>query len=172
MTAAVTQLPITTIATIAAAEYRKRQQRGQQIVRNRGMSIAEATRHLRPWLAIACLCGADLAELAQLLEDRRAVVKSPGDRRHGAEGDISPVDQQEREARWIVAEDVCPREHWVPILAAARDDAFNRYLAAADDAALTSAAAALQRICLHLAYDINGHHVPAYQAAVLQKDAA
>lgn len=140
---AVTQLPL---ATVAASQFRARQQRAREVVRNRGMSAPQAERHLRPWLAIACLCGADLPDLAEILTDRRN-------------------DGDEFEARWLAAYDICPRPHWVPILAAARDDAFNRYLAESQNPALTSAAAALQRLCLHLRYDPNGHHVPAYRFA-------
>lgn len=158
----VTQLPL---ATVAAAEFRKRQQRARDVTRNRGMARAQANRHLAPWAAISCLCGADLPELAELLADRRIDVGLDQ-----ASEEERPL--REAEARWLVAADICPRPQWVPVLAAARDEAFNRYLADSTNAALTSAAAALQRIALHLAYDPNGCPVPAYRAATDQKAAA
>lgn len=160
----VTHLPL---ATVAAAEFRKRQGRAREVIANRGMSRSQAEQHLRPWLAIACICGADLPELAELLADRRSDVKHFGDRRHGSAGDISPVDLMEAEARWLAADDICPRARWVPVLAAARDDAFDRYLAANttgnQNAALVNAAATLQRMALHLRYDVNGCHMPPYR---------
>lgn len=153
----VTHLPL---ATVAAAEFRKRQGRAREVIANRGMSRGQAEQHLRPWLAIACLCGADLPELAELLEDRRSAVDLA----------TAPEDQRalrEAEARWLAADDICPRARWVPVLAAARDDAFNRYLAANttgnQNAALVNAAATLQRMALHLRYDINGCHMPPYR---------
>lgn len=152
---AITQLPL---ATVAAAEFRKRQQRARDVVRNRGMSIAQANRHLAPWLAIACRCGADLPELAVLLADRRIDVGVAL-----ASEEQRPL--REAEARWLVADDICPRPQWVPILAAARDDAFRRYLADSTNAALTSAAASLQRMALHLRWDPNGCHVPPFMPA-------
>lgn len=158
----VTQLPL---ATVAAAEFRKRQQRARDVTRNRGMSIAQANRHLAPWAAIACLCGADLPELAELLADRRIDVGL-------AQASEEERPLREAEARWLVAADICPRPQWVPVLAAARDEAFNRYLADSQNAALTSAAAALQRIALHLSWDANGCHVPPYRAPVAQQAAA
>lgn len=157
----VTQLPL---ATVAAAEFRKRQQRARDVTRNRGMAIAQAHRHLAPWAAIACLCGADLPELAELLADRRIDVGL-------AQASEEERPLREAEARWLVAADICPRSQWVPVLAAARDEAFNRYLADSQNAALTSAAAALQRIALHLTYDINGCHVPPYRP-VAERSAA
>lgn len=160
--------PLTTvahlpIATVAAGQYRKRQQQAQAVVANRGMLAAQAERHLRPWLAIACLCGADLPELAALLADRRAQIAP--DVVSGAAssgGGASP--QQMAAARWLVADDICPRPAWVPVLAAARDQAFTRFLANGQDTALAANAAALQRLCLHLAYDPNGCPVPAFPA--------
>lgn len=150
---AVTHLPL---ATVAAAEFRKRQQRARDVVRNRGMSVGQANRHLAPWLAIACRCGADLPELTLLLADRRIDVGVAL-----ASEEQRPL--REAEARWLVADDICPRPQWVPILAAARDDAFARYLAAPQDASLTTAAASLQRIALHLRWDSNGCHVPPFK---------
>lgn len=150
----VTQLPL---ATVAASEFRKRQQRAQDVVRNRGMSRGQAEQHLRPWLAIAVLCGADLQDVADLVADRREDVGL-------AEAAEEQRPLREAEARWLVAEEICPRPRWVPILAAARDDAFNRYLADSQNPALTTAAATLQRIALHLRYDVNGCHVPPYRA--------
>ncbi|ABD25076.1 hypothetical protein Saro_0629 [Novosphingobium aromaticivorans DSM 12444] len=136
----VTRLPL---AALAAAEFRKRQQRAREIVRNGGMRALQADKHLRPWLAVACLCGADLPELEEPLRVRRQ-------------------DGNEGEARWLAADDICPRAHWVPVLASARDEAFNRWLADSQNAALAQVASGIQRIALHLRHDINGVHVPPY----------
>jgi hypothetical protein len=159
---AVTHLPL---ATVAAAEFRKRQKRAREIVGNRGMSPASANRHLAPWLAIACRCGADLPELAELLADRRIDVGLAL-----ASEEEKPL--REAEARWLAADDICPRSQWVPVLAAARDAAFASYLADEQNAALVSAAAALQRIALHLAWDPNGCHVPPFKFPETAKAAA
>ncbi len=161
------------IATIAAQVFRQRQQRAREVVRNQGMARATAEAHLRPWLAIACTCGADLPELAEILADRRAMLAdtTPGPRLVTKDG-IDASARLNMESRWLAAEDVCPRATWAPILAAARVDAFNRYVADANNPALVTAAATLQRLALHLAFDINGHHVPPYRAPVQQQAAA
>lgn len=135
------------LPTIAAQQFRTRQSRARDMVGRGGMTRAQASAHLAPWLAIACLCGADLPELADRLADYRQDTRFP----------ISDA-----EARWLVAEDICPRARWVPLLAAARDGAVDRAAAALDDTAARAAAAALQRIAIHLAHDPNGHHLPPY----------
>lgn len=158
---AVTQLPL---ATVAASEFRARQKRAREIVRNRGMAARTAEQHLRPWLAIACLCGADLPELVAPLADHRKQLAdiAPGPKPVTDDG-ITAAALLDMECRWLAADDICPRPAWVPVLAAARDDAFKRYLADSTNAALTSAAATLQRLALHLRYDINGQHVPPFR---------
>lgn len=165
-----TRLPI---ATIAAQEFQKRQQRAREVVRNRGMTVRTAEQHLRPWLAIACLCGADLPELAQPISERRKLLSDApqGPRSITDEGQNAAA-LLEMESRWLAADDICPRARWVPVLAAARDDAFSRYLADSTNETLADAAAALQRLCLHLAYDINGHNIPTYRAPAAQAAAA
>ncbi|WP_408585954.1 hypothetical protein [Novosphingobium sp.] len=149
----VQQLPL---GHLAAAEFRRRQVRAREVVRNRGMTVAAAERLLAPWAAIACLCGADLPELADRIEDWRV---SPG-----AQVSIG-------EARWLAADDLCPRPQWVPVLAAARDAALARF-AADPSAANTAAATAIQRICIALMHDANGCHIPPYRTPDAQKVAA
>lgn len=167
--------PITSvpIAAVAAQEFTKRQLRAREVVRNRGMTTRTATQHLRPWLAIACLCGADLPELVDPIRERRALLTAArqGPRSITDEG-LDASSLLDMESRWLAADDICPRPIWVPVLAAARDDAFARYLADSTSNTLTSAAASLQRLCLHLQYDINGHHVPQYRAPAAQAAAA
>lgn len=165
--------PVThlSIAGLAAQQFRNRQSRAREVVRNRGMALRTAEQHLRPWLAIACLCGADLPELVEPVRERRAQIdeKPQGPRSVTDDVQTSAI-LLDMESRWLAADDICPRPAWVPVLAAARDDAFNRYLADSTNDALTSAAAALQRLCMHLHYDINGCHVP--QFAVAERGAA
>ena len=103
----------TALSRAAAGLFTARQARAAEIVRNRGMSLHQAEAHLRPWLAIACLCGADLPELAEPLAER--VTK-----RTDGSFDIS-----EGEARGLVALDICPRKVWAPLLEKARDTALD-----------------------------------------------
>jgi hypothetical protein len=150
---------------LAAEEYRRRAAKAAAVVQSRQMARSQAEAHLRPWLAIACTLGADLPELAGLLKDRATQLAPAG--RHGAEGDISTgaptPPQADGMTRWLVASDICPRERWAPLLAAARDNAMDRlHLDSSEDSIGT--AAALLRISLALAHDINGHHVPFYRA--------
>jgi hypothetical protein len=138
------------IAMLAAEQFRQRQAKAQGIVRNGGMLAGQAERHLRPWLAIACICGADLPELQGLIEARRI----------GHEAIIGPG-----HARWLVAEDICPRREWAPLLGGARDLAFDRFVAD-QNPDRQRVAADLQRLCLALQRDANGHHIPHYRPAI------
>lgn len=133
---------MTSLPQLAADLFRQRQAKARIVVAARGMSKPQAEAHLRPWLAIACTLGADLPDLAGPLESR--------------EGN-----------RWLAADDICPRATWAPILAAARDIAMDR-LHIDGSAEAIAAAAALLRIALALAHDINGHHVPPYRADLCQ----
>lgn len=156
------------LSRMAAALFTQRQRKARELVRSGRMDPATATRHLRPWLAIACRCGADLPDLAEGLSDRRTVQIAwfPGDRRHGGAADISPVDRREvteNEARALLADEICPRSHWAPVLAKARDEALLGPLATEDQRANARALSAIAR---HLAFDPNGRHpVPLFDAA-------
>lgn len=126
------------LAILAAEEFRRRQIKARAVVATRRMTKAQAEAHLRPWLAIACTLGADLPELADLLESR--------------EGN-----------RWLTADDICPRERWAPVLIAARDLAGDKLQMDGTDVFGT---AALICIAGFLAYDVNGSHpIPAYDAS-------
>lgn len=57
----------------AAALYTERAAKAQAARGRGGVSAHEATRHLRPWLAIACLAGADVHPLTDLIAERRCV---------------------------------------------------------------------------------------------------
>ena len=104
-------LPPPSLATLAATQYRQRQRRAREVIGQRGMTIARAESALRPWLAIACLCGADLPELHELIADERVAQID------GAQG------VSESEARALVARAICPRANWLAPLSAARDAA-------------------------------------------------
>lgn len=137
-------------AAIALRQYQDRQRRAQEIVRSRGMSVGQATQHLRPWLAIACLCGADHPDIAATIADVVHQAQSAG-------LTISPCI-----ARYLAAEELCPRTRWVPVLANARNAAFDAFLANDSEPTLT-AARALQCLALALQYDPNGPPIPLYQ---------
>ena len=140
------------IAVIAAEQYHGRHQRAQQIVRNGGMSADAATRHLRPWLAVACLCGANLPEIAGTIADLQELANAS---RH-------PMNPGE--LRWLAAEEICPRRIWAPILTRARDLAFDHFLEHDGEGTLL-AARSLQSLALHLQHDLNGPPIPPYRAA-------
>lgn len=143
------------IAVIAANEYRQRQRAAVEAVRNRAMLAEQAQAHLRPWLAIACLCGADFDELVEPIGDLRS------------KDTLGKWNISEAEARWLVAEDICPRRRWAPLLEKARNLAFDRFIADACEPNRASATA-LQRLALHLAYDINGCHIAPYPGPAAQ----
>ncbi len=141
-----TALPL---ARIGLEQFRTRQAKAYEVVRHGKMASAQAEAHLRPWAAIATLCGADLPELAGIFADLRA--------------DLAEADWHPGVARWIIAEEICPRARWVPMFAAARDAAMDR-LHLDDSPEAIASAAALHRIAVALAYDINGHVIPPYDA--------
>lgn len=158
-------MTVLTLAQLGADQFRRRQAKARAVVAARNMTRAQAEAHLRPWLAIACILGADLPELAGPLKDRALQLAPAG--RHGGEADISTggptPPQADGTHRWLAASDICPRAHWAPLLAAARDTAMDRLHLDGSEEAVT-AAAALLRITLALAHDINGHPVPPYRA--------
>jgi hypothetical protein len=135
------------LAIAAANFYRQRQHNAAEIVRNRGMSQTQAQSLLRPWLALACLTGADLPEFQEAIADRRFKVmehfpRNPSGRTEtgGMEpkANISPVDTSaagglsdsfgltDSEARWLVATEICPRPAMLKALADARDEAWDK----------------------------------------------
>lgn len=137
------------VSVLAGNVYRQRQLAAVAAVRERRMASRQAEQHLRPWLAIACVCGADLPELADAIADWR--VKDT----------LGNWNMTEMEARWLAAEDICPRREWAQLLFKARNQAFDRFLADGCEAN-RAAAVSLQRLALHLAHDLNGIHVPPY----------
>lgn len=158
---------------LAFEEFRRRQATARAVVAARRMSQAEAEAHLRPWAAIATHCGADLPEAAALRANILRCLHTPAGR-HGAEGDISTgaptPPQADGMTRWLVAEEICPRARWAPVLIAARDLAFDRLAMGADELA---PAAALHRIALALAHDVNGRHpIPGYDPAAARARSA
>ena len=167
-----TALPL---ARIGLEQFRTRQAKAREVVRRGGMARAQAEAHLRPWAAIATLCGADLPELADLKQDiLMCLHQGP---RHDAEGGISGAAPTPPQAdgkdsgmthpgviRWLLAEEVCPRRRWAPLLTAARDAAMDR-LHLDDSPEAVASAAALHRIAVALAADVNGHVIPPYDAS-------
>ncbi len=110
------------LSRFAAQEFRSRSAAAQHAVRAGRITAAEATGHLRPWLAIACLCGADLPELEDgLAALRTRTIVWPWDKA-GQSRDLT-----ETEVRTSLAADICPRARWEPVLKAARDKACNPF---------------------------------------------
>lgn len=142
-----TALPL---ARIGLEQFRARQASAPAVAQKRRMTFAQIEAHLRPWAAIATLCGADLPELAHLRADIEADAREAG----WNDGVI----------RWLLAEEVCPRRRWAALFTAARDAAMDR-LHLDDSPEAIANAAALHRIGIALAADINGHPIPAYDAS-------
>ena len=146
----------TDLAKSAARLFAQRQRAARDAVRTGRMDPRTATQHLRPWLAIACRIGADLPELEEGLANLRTVqLVWPT---NGAAPDVTDA-----EARARLADEICPRSRWAPILAAARDRALGGPLATPEQC---RDAIALRDIAAHFACDPNadfrgkGHHVP------------
>ena len=150
---------VPTIPRIAAAAFTQRQQRARRAVGAGELTRAMAEDRLRPWLAIACRAGADLPELEDPLADLRQ--KDPA-------GNWLCSDA---EARAVLADQICPRASWAPLLAKARDHALRDAEALAlsprtpppeRDAALAHARA-LRALADHFTWDPAGsRHVPPY----------
>jgi len=105
------ETPNLTLSRIAADAFTVRQSRARAAVAARKMPRAEAESRLLPWLAIACLAGADLPELEEPLAELRVT---------GTDGEPIFSDAQ---ARALVADRICPRARWAPLLGKARDEA-------------------------------------------------
>jgi len=101
------------LSQLAARQFARRQQEARRQVGLGKIEPRAAEAGLRPWLAIACLCGADLPELIEPLADRIMM-------------DISgaPI-LSESQARALLAMDICPARQWAPLLARARDRAIH-----------------------------------------------
>lgn len=144
------------IARATAQVYTARQQTAREAVRSGQMDPRTAAQHLRPWLAIACLCGADLPDLEEGLASLRSAQLV-----WTSEGTTPTV--TDAEARGRLASEICPRSRWAPVLAAARDRALGGPLATPEQC---RNAIALRDIAAHLQFDPNadfrgkGHHVP------------
>lgn len=138
------------IGKAAGQQFLARQSRGRELVRTGRMDPRTATDHLRPWLAIACHCGADLPDLEEGIANLREVNLIWGEAQ----------DVTEAEARARLADEICLRSRWAPVLAKARDDALTGPHATPDQCAN---ALALREIASHLGHDPNGrHHVPLF----------
>jgi hypothetical protein len=155
------------LARFAAQEYRSRHQRAHEAVRSGTMDVATATAHLRPWLAIACLCGCDLPELDEGLAAHRTKVIVWPYSRSGEQAEVT-----ESEARALLAQDICARPRWEPILRAARDKACNPF---ADPTALpanTDADRAISLVTLAMHFGLKGWMPPTMIDAMVAEQAA
>jgi len=114
---------MSTIADIAASEYRRRAAKADQAVADRRVRPEETNTLLRPWKALAILAGADLPGLAEDMADLR-------------ETHIRPIagisrDVTEAEARALLAAEIQmgrpgqPRVNWKTALAAALRQAWD-----------------------------------------------
>ena len=155
-----TQPDRATLAQLAARLFTARQVKARAAVRARQADRAAAERHLLPWLAMACLAGADLPELDEPLADLRTV---------DPDGIWTLSDAQ---ARGLLAGQICPRARWAPVLGAARDAAVDRADAAcrsdqvpeSERAANIAEFHALRALIAALGSDPSGrHHVPGYR---------
>lgn len=144
--------PASPLHVVAANEFIRRQRRAREIVRNGGMMRGAAELRLRPWLAIACLCNAELPELVDILEDWRIMLVSGGATLAVTDGEL----------RQLAAHDICPRERWMQEFATARDAAFDRTVTDRGEQARV-AAHNLHRLFLALQFDVNGLHLPPYR---------
>lgn len=99
------------LAEIATTEWQLRRAQASKLVSAGDLPRDLADARLRPWLAIACRCGADLPELEQALADRRTFYPD------------GSAWASERQLRAMLADDICPRPRWQAVLAQARDEA-------------------------------------------------
>lgn len=132
-----------TLADQAAGLFRSRQARARELVRQGSADPRSATRDLAPWLAIACLCGADLPELESELSGVNVVPIWSN----------APVAFSKAQDRGLLADRLCPRSRWAPILAAARDRALMGPLETPEQC---RNARALDDVARALAFDPNG----------------
>lgn len=150
-------MPITAseLARVAGEAFTTRQARAREAIRRGESTLDKANVALRPWLAIACLCGADLPDLEEPIASYRTLQCVAG---------AEPPTFTEAQARGLIADEICPRATWVRILATARDNALERAEAKGATAGHIETARALVAICAHLWFDINGrHHIPRYR---------
>ena len=162
--------PGPSIARAAAAAFTARQARAVAAVKARKVTRPDAESRLLPWLALACLAGADLPELEEELSALRET---------GTDGE--PI-FSDAEARAVLAARLCPRARWAGLLGRARDEALRqaeRFTPAgsarrspqfeAEREAALDAARQLMLLADHFAADPNGRHpVPPY----FEKEAA
>lgn len=133
------------LANFAAAEYQRRQGHARRAVAAGEWTIPQATARLRPWLAIACLAGADLPDLDE-----------------GLAGFDSTVPDHLR--RSSLAAEICHRRVWAPELARARD-AVLRASTPEDGAQALDRARGLIALARHFAIDPNHDHpIPPFLA--------
>lgn len=110
-----------TIAAIAHAEYLQRSASAKRKVAAGELAPHKAEALLRPWAAIAVLCGAPVLE-AEVTDYRRTIIHYKGDGSPAVYGHLRP----EAEARCELARDLCGPITWGPALMKARDAALGK----------------------------------------------
>lgn len=125
-----TLLPRPTIADIAAALLRERQDFARAQLASGAISRGQAVERLLPWAAIAAAAGAEFPERRITVQP----VHPPG----------PPVEE------WLQPWDFCPRARWVAALERARDEALLRHDQAPADPAREQAARRLMTLACAL----------------------
>ena len=142
------------LAAAAAIVFRDRQAMARRMVRHGRIGAQQAEAQMLPWLAIACRCGAQLAELDEPLAELRVTRIYRGRGLPPEAGSRSDA-----QARAILADQICPRERWAPLLARARDAAV---IAAETDPARRDDARRLYDLAQALAPEIPFNPAPPF----------
>lgn len=112
---------VPSLSAIAHAEYLQRCAAAKRKVDAGELPRQQAEALLRPWTAIALLCGAPILA-ADIADARRTIVFYKGDGSPAQYGYVIP----EAEARCDLAGDICSPIVWGPALAKARDAALGK----------------------------------------------
>lgn len=122
------------------AELVRRRDIAQQAIDSGKWSVAAANRALAPWAAIAIRAGADVPPLRGALADE-------ADRARQSWRDFS-TSRIDAVSRALLADDICQREQWAPLLIEARNRSLDRFTQPTPPAeAETDRAIALTILC-------------------------
>lgn len=132
-------LPTPSLSALAARLFTVQAARAQKAMREERQTKDQADAALRPWLALACMAGADLPHFEPLLAERRETDLASGEMKLG-----------EARLRALVALDICKRQDVLRTLEQARDKAFDALPDAADpNSPAHEQACALNRLANH-----------------------
>lgn len=160
---------ISSIPTFAAEEFNRRADFARAAVRKGTWSRQDAYQKLAPWLAMALRCGSDVDDLNLIGGDNDQLHRALADRRvKSTTGRELCTDGQ---ARWFVAEDICPRRVWVAELTKARDAAI-RAARVKSEASLMQAAGLIAMASLIGADPDGRYSVPPHEPAPALQEAA